>query len=144
MRRWQNEPGRRPAWRGAGAAFVLAAALGLAAACAPAGADEEGAVREAVREAIRSEGDALRIAVPGSEAPRSLRFDHVHDSVHETEGGRRVVCVDFESTEGTVHDLDYYVDREDGAWRVEDVVLHKVGEREVLAQSERERLDAKE
>lgn len=126
--------------------WVVAFGTLLAIACGegPARANESEAVRSAVREQIRSEGETVSVSVPGREEERSLRFDHVHESVHETAGGRRVVCVDFTSPDGTVHDLDYYVDRDAGSWRVEDVVLHKVGEEEVLSGAERARLDAAE
>ena len=48
---------------------------------------------------------------PTGEGRLTLAFDHVHDGVHATEGGRQVVCVDFKSADGTVYDVDFYVDR---------------------------------
>jgi len=131
----------------AGLALTLAVAFAtlIVIACGEGASRANGseAVRSAVREQIRSEGERARVSVPGEEEKRSLQFDYVHESVHQTQGGRRVVCVDYTSSEGTVHDLDYYVDREDGDWTVEDVVLHKVGEANVLSESRREELDSK-
>lgn len=71
-----------------------------------------------------------------------LRFDHVHEDVEVTGGVRYTACVDFRDAQGTVYDVDYYVDREDDRFAVEDVVMHKAGEVDVLPPGERARLDS--
>jgi hypothetical protein len=38
--------------------------------------------------------------------------------------------------------VDYYVKRENGSYRVGDIVMHKAGDEEVLPSSERARLDS--
>lgn len=66
----------------------------------------------------------------------------MHESVDATPGGRHVACVDFRDAQGTVYDVDYYVDREGGTFAAEDIVLHKAGTETVLPASERARLDS--
>lgn len=50
--------------------------------------------------------------------------------------------MDFRAADGTVYDVDYYVKRENGSYRVGDIVMHKAGAEDVLASDERARLDA--
>ncbi len=47
---------------------------------------------------------------------------------NETAGGRQVVCVDFQASDGTVYDVDFYLYRgaSTDAFIVEDTVVHKV------------------
>lgn len=99
-------------------------------------------VKDAIAAHIRGAGDTLTLTDPRVGAPVSMTFDHVHESVNETPGGRYVACVDFRDVDGTVYDVDYYVGREDGALRVEDLVLHKAAGESVLAADRRARLDS--
>lgn len=99
-------------------------------------------VREAIVSHIHSRGDSLTLTDPRSGASVSMAFDHVHQSMDPTPGGRYVACVDFRDADGTVYDVDYYVDREGEGLRVEDVVLHKVGDKSVLSSDARARLDS--
>ena len=82
---------------------------------------------------------------PSGDGRLTLSFDHVHDGVKETSGGRQVVCVDFKSADGTVYDVDFYVDRAEasGDLVVEDAVVHKVSGKSVLPDARRDELDRK-
>ncbi len=101
------------------------------------------AVRTAIADAIHAEGDMVMLPLPGrpGEEPLHLTFDYVHEGVEETPGGRYVACVDFRGADGTIYDVDYYVDREDGRLRVQELVVHKVGEEDVIPDSTRARLE---
>ncbi len=50
--------------------------------------------------------------------------------------------MDFRAADGTIYDVDYYVKRENGNYRVGDIVMHKAADQEILPSSERARLDA--
>ncbi len=80
---------------------------------------------------------------PSGDGQLTLAFDYVHDGVKATEGGRQVVCVDFKSADGTVYDVDFYVDRSEGsdALLVKDTVIHKVSGKNVLSDARRAELD---
>lgn len=126
--------------------FALLPIVLLLAAC---GGAEEGAVpaaevREAIASHIHGAGDTLALILtdPRAGDPVSMAFDHVHESVDETPGGRYVACADFRAADGTVYDVDYYVRRANGRIQVEDVVLHKVAGQTVLAADRRARLDS--
>ncbi len=82
---------------------------------------------------------------PTEDARLTLAFDHVHDAVKATEGGRHVVCVDFKSPDATVYDVDFYVDRAEATdtLLVEDAVIHKVSGKNVLSDARRAELDRK-
>lgn len=130
----------------------LLAVLVLAACGAPQqeAAEEEAAgevpaeaVRTAIADAIHAEGDMVMLEVPGrpGEGPLHMTFDHVHEGVDETPGGRYVACVDFRGADGTIYDVDYYVAREGDVFRIEDVVLHEVAGENVIPDSTRARLE---
>lgn len=104
----------------------------------------EANVKAAITASIQSQGDSLTVTDPASGQPIALGFDHVHESVAETPGGRHVACVDFRAADGRVFDLDYYVGRRDGNPEVQDHIVHKVEGREVIASATRARLDAKQ
>lgn len=115
----------------------------LATACGSQAGDVPAAdIRSAIAEAVRARGDTLTLTDPRTGAPVLLRFGHVHEGVELTGGGRYTACVDFRDAQGTVYDVDYYVDREDDRFAVEDVVMHKAGEVDVLPPGERARLDS--
>ncbi len=118
------------------AATTIVAACGSA---VPAERAEE--VRSAITAAIRERGDTLTLADPRTGAPVLLTFDYVHDGVVATPGGRYTACVDYRDARGTAYDVDYYVGGGTTGVGVEDVVMHRVGEEDVLAAAERERLD---
>jgi len=100
-------------------------------------------VRAAAEAHVREAGGEMAFDDPSGEGRLALAFDHVHEGVKATEGGRQVVCVDFESADGTVYDVDFYVDRAEGSGElvVEDTVVHKVGEENVLPDARRAELD---
>lgn len=124
---------------------ALAATATLWSAACRSRADQAAAadVKAAITAAIQSQGDSLTVTDPASGQPITLTFDHVHEGVAATLGGRHVACVDFRGAEGATYDVDYYVGRASGAFRVEDVVLHKAGDRGVIADSTRTRLESK-
>ena len=124
------------------AAFATLASVSLACGGAAQDATAE-AVRQAAEEHVRAAGGEMSFDDPEGDGRLTLVFDHVHDGVKETSGGRQVVCVDFKSAEGTVYDVDFYVDRGDasGELLVEDAVVHKVGGENVLPDARRAELD---
>jgi len=88
----------------------------------------------------------MRFGDPRGEGRLELVFDHVHEGVHETEGGRQVVCVDFKDEAGKLYDVDFYVDERGGATAglvVEDTLLHKIEGENVVPAERREELDAR-
>ncbi|MBW3661362.1 MAG: hypothetical protein KY397_07000 [Gemmatimonadetes bacterium] len=99
------------------------------------------AVRQRIEQRIHLRNDTLRLARPGTQDTVALAFDHVHEEVRNTPGGRYVACVDFTAPGGEVWDLDYYVDEAGEGYQVEDVVIHLVGEEEVLPEGARRRLE---
>jgi hypothetical protein len=96
-----------------------------------------------VRAQITANGDRITLPDPTRGAPVDLVFDHVHDGVETTEGGRQVVCVDFRASDGTLYDVDYYVARPPagGDILVQDTVVHKVAGKAALSDEERARLN---
>jgi len=86
-----------------------------------------------------------RLDDPTGDGRLTLAFDHAHDRVHATEGGRQVVCVDFKSADGTVYDVDFYVDRAGttDTLVVEDTVIHKVSGKNALSGARHAELDRK-
>jgi len=129
--------------RALAALSLLATALGTLVAAADDLAPE--AVRAAAAEHVRASGGEMTFDDPRGSGRITLAFDHVHDGVKTTEGGRQVVCVDFESADGTVYDVDFYVDREEATsgLLVEDAVIHKVSGKSVLPEARRAELDEK-
>ena len=127
---------REFATRGAGLAVLVLVACGGDAVSAE-------AERETVREHVEASGRRMEFENPTRGEKVELAFDQVHSGVETTEGGRRVVCVDFRSADGTVYDADFYVDRAEttDALLVEDTVVHKVGDEDVLSASRRAELD---
>jgi hypothetical protein len=121
------------AW-GATAALVLGCGCG-----GPRSADEQ--VRSGVRQHIEAANEEVSVEDPRTGELMKLRFDHVHGGVGATEGGRHVVCVDFQDADGTVYDVDYYVGGTDEAREVQDLVMHKVDGASVLSAEERSRLE---
>jgi len=125
------------------------AAIALVAGSLACGGDGGSATAEAVRQAaeshVREAGNQMSFDDPEGEDHLTLFYDRVHEGVKPTPGGRQVVCVDFESAEGSVYDVDFYVDRPAGADAlvVEDAVVHKVGDRNVLSEERRAELDRK-
>jgi len=125
---------------------ALAALVAIALACAGASDDAAPeAVREAAARHVQASAGRMRFDDPAGDGRLALVFDHVHEGVGTTEGGRQVVCVDFTSADGTVYDVDFYVDRpqDTGELVVEDAVIHKVGDRNVLPDGRRAELDRK-
>lgn len=99
------------------------------------------AVRQRIEARLETRNDTLRIPRPGDQDTVALAFDHVHETVRSTPGGRYAACVDFHGPDGEVWDLDYYVDDETGEFEIEDVVIHKVGDETVLPDGARRNLD---
>lgn len=122
--------------------LAVPALLAILAGCGGAEDVPAEAVRATIADTIHAQGDSLILAEPGSGDPLVMRFDHVHEAVDPTPGGRYVACVDYVGPDGTVYDVDYYLDDPDGTLRVEDVVLHKVADENVISDSERARLDS--
>lgn len=114
-------------------------ATGTAAATAVALAPEE--VRQAVADRITEGGDSITVTDPTRGSEVRLAFGYVHDHVKTSEGGRKFVCVDFRGPEGIIYDVDYYLDAAGGSPVVEDRILHKVGDTDVVPDSVRQRLD---
>ena len=132
--------------RAAGIALVLTSASLLA--CSDHsghdhGATSDEAVRSAIQAHIDAEGRTLRVDDPTRAQAVTLAFDHVHERVKDTSGGRHLACVDFRAADGTVYDVDYYVraGADGGDPVVEDVVLHKVEGENVLAPERQRELD---
>ena len=123
---------------------LVAAVSIVAASCGAADPDEAGAVRAAITDAITSQQNTVTVTDPRTNSPIQLKFDHVHEGVETTPGGRQVACVDFRAGDGTVYDVDYYMKRENGSYGVGDVVMHKAGAEDVLPSDERARLDAEQ
>ena len=125
--------------------MLTALAFGLAAQAGSADEAAPEAVREAAAEHVRASGGEMTFDDPSGDGRLTLSFDHVHDGVKETSGGRQVVCVDFKSADGAVYDVDFYVDRAEasGDLVVEDAVVHKVSGKSVLPDARRDELDRK-
>jgi len=125
--------------------MLTALAFGLAAQAGSADQPAPEAVREAAAEHVRASGGEMTFEDPSGDGRLKLAFDHVHDGVKATDGGRQVVCVDFKSADGTVFDVDFYVDRAaaSGDLLVEDAVIHKVDGKNVLPDARRDELDRK-
>ncbi len=131
------------------ASVVLALTAALAIACTDHSGHSHGAVsEEAVRSAIQAHIDAADRTLEVEDPTRggaavTLSFDHVHERVKDTTGGRQLACVDFQAADGRVYDVDYYVRAgEDGGEPVvEDVVLHNVEGESVLAPERQQELD---
>lgn len=123
---------------------ALAATTTLWSAACRSRADQAAApdVKATITAAIQSQGDSLTVTDPASGQLITLGFDHVHESVTATPGGRHVACVDFQAADGRVFDVDYYVGQRDGNPEVQDHVVHKVDGREVIASATRARLDS--
>ena len=128
--------------------WLIAGIATLSAGCTGDAADGAApeAVRNAAEEHVREAGGEMVFDDPAGDARLTLVFDHVHDGVKATEGGRQVVCVDFKSPDGTVYDVDFYVDRAEATdtLLVEDAVIHKVSGKNVLPDSRRAELDRKD
>jgi hypothetical protein len=126
---------------------VAAAVVATATLSAGCGSAADSATPEAVRAAAeahaRTSGGEMTFDDPNGEGRLTLAFDHVHEGVKATEGGRHVVCVDFKGADGTVYDVDFYVDRGESSADlvVEDAVIHKVGGKNVLPDTRRAELD---
>lgn len=104
------------------------------------------AVRRAAAAHVEAADGRMSFDDPRGEGRLELVFDHVHEGVHETEGGRQVVCVDFEDEAGTLYDVDFYLDDRGGATAglvVEETVLHKVDGENVLSADRRKELDGR-
>jgi len=104
------------------------------------------AVRRAAEAHVQAVDGRMRFGDPRGEGRLELVFDHVHEGVHETEGGRQVVCVDFKDEAGKLYDVDFYVDERGGATAglvVEDTLLHKIEGENVVPAERREELDAR-
>lgn len=100
-------------------------------------------VRSKIESTIHAQGDSLALEDPRTGEPVILRFDHVHEEVEATAGGRWVACVDYVDPDGTVWDIDYYVDdTAAGEYRIEDIVIHAIGDETVLPDDARARLEA--
>jgi hypothetical protein len=98
--------------------------------------------KAAISHAMMASGNMLTLTNPVSGEDVELRFHFVHDGVRETPGGRQAACVDFMDADGTTYDVDFYVTQTaDGKFEVTDTVIHKIGDDEVLAAAERERLE---
>ena len=130
--------------------IVAAPALALVFPSVGCGGAADGATPEAVRAAaeahVRMSGGRMTFDDPNGGGPLVLAFDRVHEGVEATEGGRHVVCVDLKSADGTVYDVDFYVDRAEasGELLLEDALIHKVSGRNVLSDARRGELDRKE
>lgn len=123
--------------------LVTAASI-VAASCGAAEPDEAAAVRAAITASIASQQNTVSVTDPRTNTPIQLEFDHVHEGVETTTGGRHVACVDFRAADGTVYDVDYYVKRENGSYGVADIVMHKAGAEDVLPSDERARFDSQQ
>ncbi len=123
-------------------AIVLAAFLVACGGTSDGGAPEE-QVRNAVVAHVQGAGGEMTFEDPNRGSPVTLAFDHVHKGAHETAGGRHVVCVDFQASDGTVYDVDFYLDRaaSTDAFVVEDTVVHKVAGENVLSPARQDELD---
>ncbi len=123
-------------------AVVAISALAWSAACAKRSGEAAADVRAAIAAAIHGQHDSITITDPTTGSPVRLAFDHVHATVDTTRGGRYFACVDFRSAAGPLYDVDYYVGRNAGTLTVQDVLVHQVGGRTVIACSTRARLDS--
>ena len=128
-------------WTAAGLATLATLWVG----CSGSAADgaPPAAVRNAAEQHVGEVGGEMTFDDPTGDGRVTLAFDHVHDGVHPTEGGRQVVCVDFKNADGTVYDVDFYVDRAGttDTLVVEDAVIHKVSGENVLPDARRRELD---
>jgi hypothetical protein len=136
----------RTSRRARGCASLAALAIGFVAYAAAADEAAPEAVREAAAEHVQASGGEMTFDEPNGRGRVTLAFDHVHDGVKATEGERQVVCVDFKSADGTVYDVDFYVDRAEasGELLVEDAVIHKVSGKNLLPDARRAELDRAE
>lgn len=95
---------------------------------------QSGAVKQAIKEYVEQDTalkGAFLIKDPKSSAVRELDFDHIHDSVHETQPGAYYACVDFKEGE-KILDLDFYLkETSAGRFEVSDIVIHKVDGKDV-------------
>lgn len=130
-------------WTAAGIATIATLWVGCSGSIAD-GAPPE-AVRSAAEQHVGEAGGEMTFDDPTGDGRLTLAFDHVHDGVHATEGGRQVVCVDFKSADGTVYDVDFYVDRAGttDTLVVEDTVIHKVSGKNALSDARRGELNRK-
>ncbi len=123
-------------------AAVALIALTGSTACTKRGDEAAADVRAAIAAVIAGHHDSITVTDPTTGVPVSLAFEHLHDKVDTTRAGRYVACVDFRGAAGALYDVDYYVGRTAGTLTVQDVVVHQVGGRTVIACSMRARLDA--
>jgi len=133
-------------------AATLAALLaaGVLAACSDSAPEVDAAtaenVKQTVREHIAGKQSGKRSGKAAFEHPRTgedleMSFDYVHDHVKQSEGGRYFVCVDYRGQDDTVYDVDYYLDESEGGLAIEDEVLHKIGDQNVISDARRQRLN---
>lgn len=126
-------------------AVALLAGAALLVGCRPPDVEPEEVPAEEVRQTIADWIDAregtIELTDPASGEVLTATFDHVHEAVEPTPGGRYVACADFTGPDGTVYDIDYYVRAVDGEFLIEDWVLHKAAGETVLPDEERRRLD---
>lgn len=128
--------------------LALACGVALAVACSEraaqtATAPPDASVRSAIEAHIDAAGRTLRVEDPaGQGGVVELVFDHVHDGVKDTGGGRQLACVDFHARDGTLYDVDYYVrGSADGEPVVDEVVVHEVDGENILSEERQQELD---
>lgn len=114
--------------------LFLCAAVAFAGPAEEVSAEKKAAVKKAITEYIQQDQSikgAFLIKDKNSKAVRELKFDHVHDGVHQIEGGQYYACVDFKEGE-KVLDVDFYVKpATSGDLKVSNIVIHKVDGKKV-------------
>lgn len=123
--------------------MVLAALMILLTGCgAPSGEVPADAIKSTIKTHITETRDGtITVDHPKTGEPRELSFDYVHDRVRSTQGGRYFACADFKGVDGTVYDIDFYVDDDADTFQVEETVLHKIGEKNFVSEKQRRELD---
>ncbi len=101
------------------------------------------AVRSAIRTEIHTAGKRLELTDPRNGQTVEMEFNHLDKEVRKTRGGRYVTSAEYHGKDRTVYRVDYYVDKTDGHFEIEDVVMHRAGEQEVIPRVRHNRLEAK-
>lgn len=85
------------------------------------------AIQDYVAADSKLKGGSFLVYDPVEKKPLQLTLAKVHeDKLATLGGGVYFACADFESTDGTVYDLDIFMKDDDGNLETTDVSIHKV------------------
>lgn len=76
--------------------------------------------------AAHQQGGAFAIFDPRTEEALALELTDIHAGAHPVESGEVYYCADFRDADGTLYDLDFYVDESGARPVVVETFIHKV------------------